>query len=204
MATSKTLKAEALAWLRFGKQLPYIATEAGRWNADVLGANTKMSVEIEVKISKSDLQREFRSKKAKHYLYANADGQQTRNVPNYFYFYVPEEMEEYALGIVNTECPKAGLAIYSHTGLGNGNNTRVAKRPTKLHDQAPLPVFLRTVLKRMGSELVSRYVASRIMHEEVVSRLEDVDKKVVEAVKAYIATPDHEENDSDKKTDSKD
>src|ERR1700761_5989417 len=109
---SSILKTEALCWLRFAKHMPYVATETGYWAADVFGANDKFSIEVEVKVSIADLKREFTTKTAKHYLYANAEASPTKGAPNYFYFYVPQELEQQALEVIKEKAPKAGLAVY--------------------------------------------------------------------------------------------
>lgn len=190
-----TLKTEALCWLRFGKNLDLVATEAGRWHADVLGCNDNFSVEVEVKVSKADLRREFAGKGSKHYLYgAAADGQAVAGVPNYFYFFVPEVLEQEALLLIEAHSPRAGLAVYlepeSSSRLSDGKYTRVAKKAQRLHDQKPTARFKRTLLLRMGSELCGRYVASRDFNERVLAVLRNADEKIVETIKQALATND--------------
>jgi hypothetical protein len=190
---SSVLKTEALCWLRFGKHMHVVATEAGYWSADVLGCNEKFSVEVEVKISVADLKREFTSKSSKHYLYANAEGATgpTKGTPNYFYFYVPQEIEAQALEVIEKECPKAGLAVYEG-GFMDGKKTRVAKRPTKLHSKEPTPKFKETILKRMGSELCGRYLVQQRFLTHMLDAMKSVDRGVVDVLKQMFMTPDWE------------
>jgi hypothetical protein len=167
------LKTEALCWLRFVKKMELVATEAGAWSADVLGMNETSSIELEVKVTKSDLRREFDQKRTKHYLYNGSvdDKPPTRHVPNYFYFYVPFWLQEEALKLIQLHSPKAGLAVYGE-GKGHyldGRRTVIVKKPTKLHGKAPSASFWRTLLLRMGSELCARYVAERELAECVAA-----------------------------------
>jgi hypothetical protein len=186
-----TLKVEALCWLRYGKRLEYVCTEAGRWNADVLGLCDTYAVEVEVKVSKQDLAREFTGKAAKHAVYAKAhEGVPTASVPNYFYVYVPEALEAEAVRLVRERAPYAGVAVYQPGGWLDGKLTRVAQRATKIHDQPPSQRLRQAVLLRMGSELCGRYVAWRTFCDEVRNKLVDIDIRVVGVVKQAMGVPD--------------
>ncbi len=66
---SVQMKAAAMHWLRFRKQLNYVATECGFWSADVIGCDSEHLIEIEVKVSRADLMAEFRNKLEKHEYY---------------------------------------------------------------------------------------------------------------------------------------
>lgn len=192
MADSSVLKTEALCWLRFGKKMPYVATEAGYWSADVLGVCEQFSVEVEVKMSIADLKREFTTKTAKHYLYANAESAPSKGAPNYFYFYVPKELEEKALEIVGTEAPKAGLAVYEGGSWMDGKKTSIAHRPTKLHARPPSPAFIKTVLNRMGSELCGRYLAQQRFFQHMTDAMRAADRGIVDVMKQMFTAPDWE------------
>jgi hypothetical protein len=195
-ADSYVLKTEALCWLRFGKKLDLVATEAGRWAADVLGCNDNFAVEVEVKMSKADLRREFSNKSTKHYLYVNAaDGKGVPpGVPNYFYFFVPSDMEKDALALIEENAPKAGLAVYEEPERSrlDGKLTRVVRKAQKLHDQKPSSRFKRTLQLRMGSELCGRYVAFRDLRRDVMSTLAGLDDKVVTTMKEAMEKQDLE------------
>lgn len=181
------LKTEALCWLRFTKKMELIATEAGSWNADVLAIGEKHSVEIEVKVSKSDLRREFENKRNKHYLYNSVEpgSAPSRHTPNFFYFYVPWTLEEEALKLIEEHSPKAGLAVYGQSSdrVLDGKRTYVKKRPTKLHDKVPGPSIRRAVTLRMGSELCGRYVAHREMVERINATLSHLNSLIVDSVR---------------------
>ncbi len=156
----RSLHTEAMCWLRFGKRMPIVCTEVGPWHADVIGVSSKMAIEVEIKKSKSDLQAEFRNKKAKHFYYANADKGTASFVPNYFYFYVPEALGEYTVKVIEELCPKAGVAVQTDTTYMDGKNTTVIRKPTRLRVDPPRPGFVRTAMMRMSSELCGRVIAA--------------------------------------------
>lgn len=86
------MKAALSAYFRFKRGIKFIATECGYYNSDFLAITKKALIEIEIKISKADLNAEF--KKPKHKVYADARSDWT---PNQFYFAVPQELAEYAV-----------------------------------------------------------------------------------------------------------
>lgn len=158
-----SLHTEAMAWLRFGKQVPLLCTEAGRWNADVLGIRSDgLAIEVEIKRSLSDLRAEFRNKQNKHWHYANPGRKETlfgmdsdRWTPNYFYFYVPESLKEAAVKLAEEKAPYAGVAYLAFASRGAkslGHSTYVAKKAKRIHDKEH-PYLEEAVRFRMGSEL---------------------------------------------------
>ncbi len=150
---SEVLKNEAMCWLRYGKRMPIVCTEAGRWNADVLGVSPSECIEVEVKVSKADLRNEFINKSGKHFLYANATSNLTF-VPNRFYFMLPSSLQDTALAIINEKAPKAGLIVYLPEGnLLDGRNCAVVKPAEKLRDGKPSRRVIRVAMMRMSSEL---------------------------------------------------
>jgi len=154
-----SIHTEAICWLRYGKRMPIVCTEAGDWNADVLGVSPNMSVEVEIKKSISDLRAEFRNKRAKHFLYKNAHGGANRQTPNYFYFCFPSELLEKATPIIEAEFPQAGIVAYfGDRGGMPGNNSQVVRPPKALHNEKPSPRMVRMAIMRMSSELCGRYV----------------------------------------------
>lgn len=191
---SSILKTEAMCWLRYGKKMPYVCTEGGYWSADVLGVCDQFSVEVEVKVSKADLKREFQTKTSKHYLYANAEGEPARQVPNYFYFYVPPDLEEDAAKIVEAEAPKAGLVVYAPNGwLLDGKKSRVVRRATKLHNKEPSPAFRQVVLKRMGSELCGLHLLQQRFLNDLQASVRGLYDAVPQLMKKTFETPDYDQ-----------
>jgi hypothetical protein len=88
---SKYIKAVLCHYFRFKRQCAYIATECGQFSSDFLAIHKNKLIEVEIKVSKADLNNDF--KKPKHRIYET-----TRKiwVPNQFYFAVPSEMLKYA------------------------------------------------------------------------------------------------------------
>lgn len=188
---------EALAWLRFGKKFDLVATEAGGWNADVLGMSETCSIEVEVKVSKSDLRREFSSKTTKHWLYQNCDDHAVQSAPTYWYLYVPQDLADEACALADAHFPKAGVAIYDADSRAlAGRRTTIRRRAQKLHERPPTATSRRSLLLRMGSELVGRYVAQLEIVNRVVSALKNLDRDVLAAVQAAQTAADPEEASS--------
>lgn len=158
-----SLHTEALCWLRFAKRMPIVCTEGGKWNADVLGMNSKMSIEVEIKNSISDLRADFRNKAHKHYLYnvgdSNPNSGWTGSIPNFFYFLTPGELKDKALEIIKDKAPKAGLICRSFPALGKygagQDNIHIIKKPEKLHKDPPSRSLVHAAAMRMGSEIAS-------------------------------------------------
>lgn len=192
---SGALKTEALCWLRFGKHLDLVCTEGGKWCADVLGVGDTMVVEVEVKTSIADLNREFSTKLAKHALYRAAKtSAMTSSVPNYFYFFVPYSIAERAAEVISEHMPDAGLAVYlENSRERDGKKTAVVRKPKRLHDRPPTKMFRDVVLRRMGSELCGRHVAWQrfVDHGSITAdTAELLAKTVSEAIREIPQTPD--------------
>jgi hypothetical protein len=177
MANSDDLKLAALHWLRFQKQLNYVATECGHWSADVIGCDDRDLVEIEVKVSLSDLRAEFRNKVEKHEYYpdplakieainktATASwGKKSTNLekcwyPTHMYFLVTKELAQDALEIVNAVCPKYGIMyFYNHRGDSsvNSHHIHVLKSARMLRKKGVAEAVRDKVASRMASELIN-------------------------------------------------
>lgn len=180
--TATRLKAQALAWLRYGKRLPIVCTEVGNWYADVLGLGRTSSVEVETKISKSDLRAEFKNKKGKHFIYQNSP-EGGSFVPNYFYVLVPESLQEAALEIVGEGNPLAGVAAVTETG-----EVRILKAATKLHSKPPGPRITRAALLRMSSELTGLHATNETLRGQLFKRVDElIDGAMAATFKATMA-----------------
>lgn len=162
-----TLHTEALAWLRYGKRMPIVCTEAGKWNADVLGMNSRMCIEVEIKHSISDLRADFKNKAHKHFLYKQANPKHATgyeagwhtNIPNYFYFLAPAELKDKALEIITEKAPYAGLIVRSMPAwnryAAGKDNMYIIKKPERLHKEPPTAGLVHAASMRMGSEIAS-------------------------------------------------
>lgn len=174
------VKAEAIAWLRFGKRLPIVCTEVGNFYSDVLGVGRTSSTEVETKISKSDLKAEFRNKATKHLIYQKADQTVFRSVPNYMYFLVPAELKDAALEIVGTGNPKAGIATVSEDSIA-GSGVVVVKPAVKLHGNKPGMQMIRTAIMRMSSELAGLYQANENLSNRVLEEIQRLTRSAATA-----------------------
>lgn len=172
MTDASVLKAVALGWLRYGKRLPIVCSEVGRWNADVLGVSPTVAIEVEVKVSKSDLRAEFKNKQAKHYIYANA--MEKSYAPNYFYFLVPAHLGTEAQKIAEEAAPKAGVLSYdSEVAAGyHRDAVSVVKRATKLKQGAPPRALLTAAMLRCSSELCGLHLHEMAFQRRVSDALE--------------------------------
>jgi len=197
---AEILKTEAMAWLRYGLRMPIVCSEVGRWNADVLGVGPTRSVEVEVKLSRQDLQAEFRNKSAKHFFYANAAGRTSLvYVPNQFYFMVPEAMVDMTREVISSQQPKAGLIAYLPDGnLLDGRNCSVIVKAEKLHDNKPAARLIKVATMRMSSELCgTRMIAHRGFKNLRDRFWNEMDKIIALAVRSS-GTLDLEDADVDR------
>lgn len=186
------LHEEAMGWLRFGKRLPYVATEVGNFHADVVGADSDQLIEIEVKKSKSDLLRDFSTKPWKHLLYDGPGLAPSAWVPNIFYFLVPQELADWAKEQLDTKKTPAGLLVLNKASFSTGyiprGNLVVKKRPKVLHSHKPTPATLRRLAERMANELTGLRVilAHRLPGEEGGANVQEL----LKAIHQLGETPD--------------
>ena len=112
---SDFIKLRLLEYYRF-KRAMLVGTEVGvnYGIADVLAISmdNSRSIEIEVKVSISDLRADFKNKTAKHLLAESGKWM----VPNYFSFAVPEELLEKTLKILEDKNSKYGVITISEDG----------------------------------------------------------------------------------------
>ena len=114
-------------------------------------------IEVEVKVSKADLNNDF--KKRKHRIYEQSNSKWT---PHQFYFAVPEELVEYAVAkCVGT---KYGIMKISDNNAPIEKRCRIIKRAKDLHTKQIDSKVVNTIIRRMSSELANFY--QRIINEE--------------------------------------
>lgn len=189
---AKTLKIEALAYLRFERQLPYVSTEVSVYGkhgrstaggeADVFGASEASSVEIETKTSISDFKRDFTAKKPKHAAYRAG----CVWAPNYLYYLGPEhlvksfEVEQ----LLDEHQEKAGLLyLDTNPALRAGHRLVLYRKAEPLHRTRPDPALIKTIIKRMGSELCGLHIANQAL----AAGIDDISEKVLREVRGAIA-----------------
>ena len=113
MKLSENMKVATLAYWRHSRH--HIIGGIECKNADVLTVTrTLMLTESEIKISIADMRREITTKQYKH-LRMNGLLPSVYPEAHYFYFAVPEELQEKALAVCDEIYPHAGLLVF-HEG----------------------------------------------------------------------------------------
>lgn len=166
--TSIHLKAALLTYFRFGKQ--YVASdEVGTMegNADIMVDTGKLLIEVETKISRSDLFQGEKRKASKHELFKALTPEKVNGkaIPNHFYIAVPTELlpdaEEWVLannrkyGIL--ECRTDLLLKPKLTRQDWKSAVRIIRKPCMLHDILITEVGRELIGKRLSSYMTDRY-----------------------------------------------
>lgn len=114
----------------------------------MLGINEKKMIEIEVKITKSDLLADIKKYKHNHYNETQHGTQWERRwIPTHFYYAVPSDLIE----MCKEYLTKHKLDKY---GLINSDDFSVHKRAKWLHEREPESRAKFLIALRMGSELI--------------------------------------------------
>lgn len=185
---TELIASACMGWLRFGKQFPFVAREAGMFSSDVLGATLSRVVEIEIKVSTADFKADW--KKQKHEVYSDLEHVKTRKwpsglgenswdqtIPNQFYFAVPSHMKEFAIEQVKANKPEYGvLELRDNTTAVHNysmwNRLRVVKRAKVLHKEKPTMQMLVSMASRMSSDLANTHLMRRMDKDWVKMALE--------------------------------
>lgn len=121
MKRADILKINVMCYWRFERKCPIVALEYHWSDSDVIAVTKDdMVIDTEVKVTIQDLKRE--KKKTKHYAMAREKdlilGHESMRpyIPastrcNYFYFAVPDGLEEKAIQVINEMFPYAGLLV---------------------------------------------------------------------------------------------
>lgn len=107
--TAFDLKLALLEYFRFQRQ--WICVDEFR-GADVIADTGKDIIEVEVKISKYDLEKGEGKKQRKHHLYSIGKSFALCN-PNKYYFCVPEALVPLAIGVCEKLNPKYGIIAFN-------------------------------------------------------------------------------------------
>lgn len=188
---SDHLKLEIMCWLRYGRRMPIVCTEfAGysQWIADVFAVNETLAVEVEVKVSRGDLRREFdaNGKLAKHLHYKAVP------IPNTFYLAVPSDLVSEAVELVEKHAPKYGVVEVTETSNGYGRNSEVRRRAQKLHNNPPSHRLAWAAIQRMSSELVHLHQLQEQFSSQVRDMILDSKDKIVKLAARSAGCPDIE------------
>lgn len=169
---SNYVKTELMCWLRYGRRMPIVCTELvglSRWTPDVIAINESLVIEVEVKVDRYDLRREFdqRGKLAKHLQY------QAVPAPNIFYFGVTSALVEEATQLVSEHAPKYGVVEVSDGRCAYGANSTVRRKAQKLHDRPPSRRLAMVATQRMSSELVHLHQLQELFAAQVHEMIMD-------------------------------
>lgn len=162
------MKYYVLHYYRIQRQHPIAATEVqvfGDYIADVLTSDLKKEfIEVEIKISESDMLNDFTHKSMKHTAYldltlhkeASLSDTDRRYMPTKFMYAVPHEMRRFA-----TEQVKGtpyGLMVVDPTDMSLSNNSfiKVVKHSDIINRTYPKDLERRAMM-RMSSEIINLY-----------------------------------------------
>lgn len=191
MKEAQRMKTAALCWLRFGKQMPYVATEVGSYYADVAGADLKRLYEIEVKTNVEDIKRDFARKTAKHNCYSgktdfdptgyNVGRHWESWIPNLFYYLVPDHLKHYALSYIEKQNPSYGIMVFGDLGRERklADEITIVKQAKMLHERKPGQPAYVEFLKRMGSDLCHLHI-TRCEAAGLIDRIGELSRQCVE------------------------
>jgi hypothetical protein len=132
--------------------------------ADIIIANDSEVIEIEVKISESDLLADFTHKGDKHTAYldkalhitSSLSSQLLSCMPNRFFYAVPGELSHTALEAVRGT-PYGLLLIDPHNNKWSKNSfTKIAKQASVINNTYPKDIVT-AATARMSSEIINLY-----------------------------------------------
>jgi len=158
--TSDKIKTALMEYFRYKNGMELVCSE-GINNADINALNNEVLIEVEIKISKEDFKKEFKSsskifflgcKERKHKNYAEPEKCIRYIVPNKFYFCVPEELCDWAIEYLKDKNPKYGLMLYKSTSFIH--KIVVKKSARKIHNKIPTNRIISLVAKRAASEII--------------------------------------------------
>lgn len=140
------LKIVVGSYYRFKQHYAYTCTEFEYM--DVCACNGNFLTEIECKISKRDLLKEF--DKPKHCYYSGQLKSRTKIIPNRFYIAVPEKLfDEHIEHLINQLNPKYGIILVNHT-----TEPRIYKNSGYLHNNKVKQDVIDGIVKRLSSECI--------------------------------------------------
>ena len=161
--TAETIKSLLLFYYRFEKKAVGI-DECTYWNktfiADLLITNFQYITEVEVKLTKSDLLRDFIDKANKH----DAFKKQVSHLPNYFYFCVPNYLVDETLKQIELHNNSYGLIEYWNADLPEDVNPmnigyffKVIKEPILITEEYSRSLEM-TIIRKISSEMCNHKI----------------------------------------------
>jgi len=144
---TKDIKARLLKHYRFEKGY-YVGQEVEQKDIFAINKELTEAIEVEIKVSKADLQNELH--KSKHYI------SHQLNRPTKYYFCVPPELEESTREIIQ----KLNKNEY---GIIDANTLNILKRAKHI-DNKLVHKMLPILCKRLSSDVANKY--NRMLHIE--------------------------------------
>ena len=140
---SQQMLIDLMGYFRFKRGFSLVCSEFDGMDLAVIGNETY--IEVEIKISKSDLLRD--KKKDKHRSYREPRSLHNYwSAPNKFYYAVPPEMVEYTESFIAELNPKYGIIRVTSTEVF------MAKSAKKLHGDKPNNASKNCAVARLSSE----------------------------------------------------
>jgi len=181
---SAEMKTKLLHYWRFSRNYNFIATEAGRFNADVIVSNGDTIIECEVKTSYPDFRLDFKRKSKKHEIYSNVAKWGAMEIPNKFYFAVENKITKKVesflkdtpygiIEILNTE-----LTLFKTTNSKAIRYCKIVKQARKLHNKFDARLH-NMIVMRSGSELIRARLATAQFQKNVVVKVKLEDNKII-------------------------
>lgn len=176
------MKAAFFSYLRFSRRVYYVASECGVFSSDMLFSSKNQLHEVEIKTSYSDFMADFRKHKHEFYegnLMAGRDSKdsisdlpqyvrdridfETKFIPNFFCFAVPEELLPRILPKLK-EYPQYGIYVVldvrepQHKHRKWNERVKLVKRPKLIHNENVTSTAKGWIAARMSSELANLWM----------------------------------------------
>ena len=172
--TSLHLKTALLYYYRFKRQYICVDEVYSNFNeiADVLVDTGHNIYEIEIKTSKSDLNKEKTKRKHKEYEEGWKKKQKFKGA-NKFYLCVPTELIEYTLKWIQQINPKYGLIEFykNNNEVFWGDCLNFKKKASKLHNEYNKNIS-KNISKRLSSALCNAYINNIKLMERNYEKLD--------------------------------
>lgn len=154
IVNSDYMKIIVASFFRYNRQCKYTAIEFQRM--DVCAVSNDNLIEIECKISKSDLKKELTSptKKKKHRTYKTYS-KSNRAIPNSYYFAIPRYMyaDEECIRIIRQIDDRYGIII-----VDDWLHIDIVKYAKKLHDKPIEQKFKENIVARISSDNITQRI----------------------------------------------
>lgn len=155
--TSKQIKCALMHYFRIKRGMvtgAEISVSEGRV-ADILADNESNVYEVEVKISKTDLNQDFKNKSDKHHIHKNNIDCKYKCKPNYFYICVPSELIGYTLPFIEKFHPQYGVIEYVDYSWWP-DRIRIKKRAKRLHKKYHSRI--QDIYRKLSYEILKLYI----------------------------------------------